>query len=308
MDGNESLAHNMKKLTFCINTSKNERYYLELLLASLLNAIDVKLHDIIIFVDSDNQNTCDMLVEQKELFPNLKIVKNNSGIPVGYAGNINWMFEKATTDIVVYLQSDMVLALKFDEEIIKHLTEDTVICATRVEPPLHSHCNTPITYVQNFGLTPETFNYSDFISYSESIKSDKITNYYFAPFAIYRKKWMELGGHDVSFKKSREDSDICYRLCLSKMKLLQSWSAIVYHFSCISSRMPGWWKPENKENEIVRQKNDQIELNRFIDKWGTFKHPMSYNDVSNDIKTNPHIINNIIVKNPPIDDTNFIIL
>jgi hypothetical protein len=58
-------------ITFCINTARNERPYIELLLQSLLNGIDVSVHDIIIFVDSDNQGTFEFLLEQKSLFPNL---------------------------------------------------------------------------------------------------------------------------------------------------------------------------------------------------------------------------------------------
>jgi glycosyltransferase involved in cell wall biosynthesis len=98
----------MEKITFCINTSKNEKPYIELLLQSLLNGIDVNLHDILIFVDSDNQGTTEMLLQQKSLFPNLTIIKNE-GEPVGYAGNINYLFQYAKTEIVSYLQSDMIV-------------------------------------------------------------------------------------------------------------------------------------------------------------------------------------------------------
>jgi hypothetical protein len=65
----------MNKITFCINTSKNEKDYISLLLGSLYNGIDIKLHDIIIFVDSDNQGTTELLQSQHDIFPNLKIIK-----------------------------------------------------------------------------------------------------------------------------------------------------------------------------------------------------------------------------------------
>jgi len=290
-------------ITFCINTSKNERPYLELLLQSLLNGIDVNTHKIIIFVDSDNQNVTEMLVEQKLLFPNLKIVKNN-GDPVGYAGNINWMFQIAKTDIVSYIQSDQIVCLKYDEKLLYHLKDNMILSSTRVEPPLHSLYDNSINYVQNFGLTPDEFNYEEFLKYSEKVKdSTKQTKYFFAPFTLYKHLWTDIGGHDTAFKKSREDSDIAFRFCLKKYSLIQCWDAIVYHFSCTSSRGIDWWKQENKERDIIRQENDKIELNRFINKWGTFCHPTSYKEIEEYVKVHPKILDNIIAYNPPINES-----
>lgn len=124
----------MNKITFCINTAKNEKFYLKLLLESLLNGININLHDILIFIDSDNQNTTEMLINIKKEFPNLTIIKNN-GIPIGYAGNINYMFQKAKTDVVSYLQSDMIVCLDYDKKITNQLKDNHILCSTRCEPP-----------------------------------------------------------------------------------------------------------------------------------------------------------------------------
>ena len=84
----------------------------------------------------------------------------------------------------------------------------------------------------------------------------------------------------------------------------QSWNSLVYHFTCTSSRGIEWWKPENQEKDVIRKQNDQIELKRFMDKWGTFLHPTSPNEVLglNLDKSK------IVCKNPPIDESNFEIL
>ena len=298
----------MDKITFCVNTSRNERPYLELLLQSLLNGIDVNLHDILIFVDSDNQDTTKFLVDQKSLFPNLTIVKND-GEPVGYAGNINWMFQYSKTDIVSYIQSDMVLCLDYDKKILSHLTDNMVLSSLRVEPPLHAQFNNPINYVENFGIVPNEFKYEEFLQYAEALKDPtKLTNYFFAPFTLYKHVWLDIGGHDVSFKKSREDSDIALRLCLNKTKLAQCWDAMVYHFTCTSSRGIEWWTQANKDKEIIRQQNDAIEMKRFMEKWGIFIHPASYQEVEPLIKKIPGMLDKISVTNPVIDDTKFTIL
>jgi glycosyltransferase involved in cell wall biosynthesis len=299
----KNVMNESKKITFCINTAKNEKEYIQLLLGSLLNGIDVDFHDILVFVDSDNQGTSQMLVEQKPLFPNLTIVKNN-GDPIGYQKNINWMFEFAKTDIVSYLQSDMVVGLNYDKAILSHIEDNMILSGTRVEPPLHSKQDTQVNYVENFGLTPDEFQYEEFLKYVEVRKDpNKLINYFFAPFTLYKHVWNDIGGHDVQFVKSREDSDVLLRLCLNKCNIVQCWDAFVYHFTCTSSRGIDWWKSAEREQE--RQKNDQIELQRFIAKWGTFVHPNSYEMVYPLIQHNPKILDNIIVKNPPIDNSNF---
>lgn len=289
----------MDPITFCINTSNNEKSYIKLLLESMLNGINVNLHDILIFVDSDNEGTTEMLIECHNYFPNLTIIKNK-GLPIGYQKNINWMFQYAKTNIVSYIQSDMVVGLNYDTSILSHLDTTSILSSTRCEPPLHARFDTPVNYVRNFGLIPNEFNYDEFLQFSESIKNpNKITNYFFAPFTLHKNLWNSINGHDFRFVKSREDSDILIRLCLNKCKIIQCWDALVYHFTCTSSRGIKWW--EDKEQEIIRQKNDAIELDKFTKKWGFFAHPTSYEELIPYIIKNPFILNNIIVKNPPLE-------
>lgn len=296
------------KATFCINTAKNEKAHLTLLLESLLNGIDVNIHDIMVFVDSDNQGTTEMLLTQKSDFPNLTIIKN-TGDPVGYATNINYMFSKAKTDVVSYLQSDQVACLNYDKKVLSHLPDDMIISSTRVEPPLHCLNDNGITYVRNFGFTPTEFKYEDFLRFSEAHKDDnKLTNYFFAPFTLYKHLWNDIGGHDVSFVKSREDSDIAMRFALNKVNLTQRWDAMVYHFTCTSSRGIEWWKPENQTKDEARKQNDAIELKRFINKWHGFCHPTKYSDVEPLAHQYPDILRKIVVTNPPIDETKLTIL
>ena len=287
----------MEKITFCINNSRNEKEYIRLLMESLLNGIDVNLHNILIFVDSDNQNTTEMLVGMKSLFPNLTIVKNN-GEPIGYAGNINWLFKTAKTDLVSYLQSDMIVPLGYAEKLLPHIAHNRILCSTRCEPPIHAPTDNNITYVRNFGLTPSEFQYENFLRFAEATKNpNKLTDYFFAPFTLYKQDWLD---HDVSFKKSREDSDIALRSALKGIEMKQTWDAIVYHFTCTSSRQ--WALPENRTKN-VNADNDKIELDRFVKKWGTFIHPSRPEDVQPLIASNPSVLEKIIVKNPPIDES-----
>jgi GT2 family glycosyltransferase len=112
-------------------------------------------------------------------------------------------------------------------------------------------------------------------------REDKITNYFFAPFTMYKEVWNSIGGHDTQFRRSREDSDVLNRLILAGNKIVQTWEALVYHFTCTSSRGKDWFNPQNtkaQERVKIQQQADNIELRRFIKKWGNFSHgnPINY--------------------------------
>jgi len=230
-------------------------------------------HEVLVFVDSDNQNTLDWLLTKKSVFPKLKVLKNNLPICYGYARNINEMFKQASGDIVSYLQSDMVVCKNYDLELIQRIQPKMVLCSTRIEPPLHGNSGEKITY--DFGFDPNQFDLEAFSSYAESQKQDKYTQYFFAPFTMYKEVWNDIGGHDTQFRRSREDSDVLLRLALSGIDITQTWSAIVYHFTCLSSRGPNWFDHNNKEAQErvqLQQTADSVEMSRFYKKWGTFVH------------------------------------
>jgi len=263
----------MKKISFCINTAKNELNHIKLLFDSLKHNLKDKTHEIIVFVDSDNQNTTEWLLTQKETFSNLKILKNNLPICYGYARNINEMFKFASNEIVSYLQSDMVICKNYDVEILKNLENNMILCSTRIEPPLHGNSGEKHTY--DFGTDPSKFNLNEFTKYAESIKEEKITEYFFAPFTLYKDVWLSIGGHNTLYRRSREDSDILIRLVLNDVKIKQTWNALVYHFTCTSSRGPEWFNKENKaaqERVQLQNQADYIEMHRIIRKWGKFQH------------------------------------
>ena len=263
----------MKTISFCINTSKNELNHIKLLLRSLKENLHDLNHEILVFIDSDNQDTFKWLLTQKSIFPNLKILRNELPIPYGYQRNINELFKEASNEIVSYLQSDMVVCKDYDLEVLKHLEPNMILCSTRIEPPLHGNSGEKITH--DFGLDPEKFDLTSFTTFANNQKQNKITEYFFAPFTLYKDVWNSIGGHDTMFRRSREDSDILTRLVLNNTKIIQVWNAVVYHFTCTSSRGKDWFNQNNKEAQDrvqLQQMADNIELSRFHKKWGMFSH------------------------------------
>jgi len=277
----------MRPITFCIATAKNEKDYVSLLLRSLMDNTQYNIHEFLIFVDSDNQNSFEALQEFKKKIPNLKIYRNQDEYPVGGQRNISVMFASATNEVVCYLQSDMVVSENFDIYLNESLkSEDEILCFTRIEPPLHPA--SPEKIVMDFGLHPTEFAYDEFMKFTKTILEENRPNTlgHFAPFAVFKNTWVNvLGGFDTQFRCSREDSDVIMRLNLNNIKMVQTWKGMVYHFTCVSSRGHEWFKQDkSKESELTANMQvlaDREELKRFIRKWGFFGHdPRPVYDIS----------------------------
>ena len=263
----------MKQISFLINTAVNTLDHVKLLLRSLKENLNNKEHEILVFVDSDNENTADYLREQKKDFYDLKVITHKVTPCIGYSRNINLMVEIAKHDIVSYLQSDMVVSKDYDLLILNELEDDCILGTTRIEPPLHMESNEVIT--KSFGVDPNEFEMENFLAFAESVRSDRTLDFFFVPFTFYKKIWLEIGGYDTLFRRSREDSDLPQRLIQRGIKIKQTFNANVYHFSCVSSRGKNWFDLNNQEaQDRVRLQNeaDQIELRRFTRKWGRFTH------------------------------------
>lgn len=263
----------MKQISFVINTSVNTRDHVELLLKSLKHNLVGKDHEILIFVDSDNEGTTEYLKDQKKEFNDLKIITHKLKPCVGYSRNNNLLVELAKHDIVSYLQSDMVIGPNYDQYVLDELEDNCILSATRIEPPLHGLSDKTITY--DFGTDPTEFDLESFNKFSLQVRQKKDVEFFFAPFTFYKKVWLDVGGYDTLFRRSREDSDLLQRFIQKGVKIKQSFNANVYHFSCVSSRGKKWFDTQNLDAQSrVQLQNfaDQIELKRFIRKWGRFNH------------------------------------
>jgi GT2 family glycosyltransferase len=263
----------MNQISFVTNCSLNTLDHVKLLIKSLKENLKGQRHEILIFVDSDNEGTVEWLREQKKDFYNLKIITHSLTPCVGYSRNNNLLVELAEHDIVSYLQSDMVISPNYDVDILSELEENCILSATRIEPPLHGKSYQTIT--EDFGTDPNEFKWEEFQKFSVGAKRDENLNYFFAPFTFYKKVWLDLGGYDTLFRRSREDSDLLQRFIQRGVKIKQTFEANVYHFSCVSSRGKNWFNPNSEEAQSrVKMQNiaDRIELIRFTRKWGRFNH------------------------------------
>ena len=268
----------MESISFCVATGVNEKEYLKLLLRSLKDNTELENHEILVWVDTDNQNTYEELIElQKTDFPMMRIGKNKYKSQLGSQLNSSVMAKEAKNEIICFLHSDMVVGRNFDKEILIALDNNplNMVCNSRIEPPLHPA--SPEKIIKSFGMSPEEFEYDNFQQFSQELINENRDNEkgYFAPCTFYRDTFLNiLGGFDTQFRCSREDSDFIIKLEMNNINQIISWKAIVYHFTCISSRGKDWWKKEEDMTAKVNWQKyaDNVEMKRFIRKWGYFGH------------------------------------
>lgn len=172
----------------------------------------------------------------------------------------------AKTEIVSILHSDMIIGPHYFENMLKHLKRGTVVCATRIEPPIHPAGKEKI--VKDFGIESDDILWDDFYSFVEEEverENSNTTRGIFAPWMLYKEDHLSIGGHDQMFTPfGYEDSDIFNRWILNGYEMVQSRDALCYHLTCRGHRWNKGVGIENSDyNEIMtRCRRD------FIRKWG----------------------------------------
>jgi len=264
----------MEKITFCI-PSKNNRRYLEACIPSIRKNSYRKDHDIIVFVDADNDGTVEWL-KSVELKYNLKYIVNESDGLYGIGRAYDKCIQESTTDIFMIFHADMMLGKDADLEAFKYLDKNKVVCATRIEPPLHPENGEKI--IKDFGMWPEKdveegWLEDDFDKYVEEAKiefKDKITNGCFAPWMMYKEDFISIGGHDPRFASAREDSDVFNRLVLGGFELIQSWQSFVYHLTARGGQFQhGKLTKDHSQKSEEWQKLMNNSTREFYRKWGS---------------------------------------
>jgi len=256
----------MDKITFCI-PSKNNLRYLKTCIPSIRKNSFRPDHDIIIFVDSDNDGTVEWLRENKDkyeitYFVNPKLGKELYGIGKAY----DYCVDKSTTAAFMIFHADMILGKNADLQAWNQLQKKTVVCSTRIEPPLHPNAGEKI--LMDFGVWPEEFKEEAFNEFvTKENNSSIVTEGIFAPWMMYKEDFLTLGGHDPILKSAREDSDIFNRMLLAGFSFVQSWSSLVYHFTGRGGQFQHGSVGEKKDEEWQQLMNNSTR--EFIRKWGS---------------------------------------
>ena len=174
----------------------------------------------------------------------------------------------ATNEIVGILHADMILGPNYIENMIKHLKPGKVVCATRIEPPLHPEGKEKI--IRDFGMDFDTLNIDAFESCCDTLQlehKDQTTQGMFAPWILYKSDFQTVGGHDPLFAPfPYEDSDIFQRWILAGYELIQSRDAFVYHLTCRGHR---WNDQVGKDDDYFKVASHRSARN-YLRKWGSW--------------------------------------
>jgi len=264
----------MKKITFCI-PSKNNCRYLKACIPSIRKNSYRDDHDIIVFVDADEDGTVEWLESVKDKY-NIRYIENDTDGLYGIGKAYDKCVEESTTDIFMIFHADMMLGKDADREAFKYLDRNKVVCSTRIEPPLHP--DGPEKVIVNFGMWPEPdidegWKEKEFDEFVENAKveyKDKTTNGCFAPWMMYKEDFLAIGGHDPVFKSAREDSDVFNRLVLNGYELIQSWQSFVYHLTARGGQFQhGKLTTEHSQKSEEWQKLMNNSTREFFRKWGS---------------------------------------
>ncbi len=258
----------MKLISFII-PSRNNIEYLKQAYESIRKNSSVE-HEICVADDASTDGTSEWVLVMMKRDKNLKLHINKGperlGLTILYDLLVN---DYSTHDILMFFHSDMYLCPKADEEIERYLKPGKVVSLTRIEPPLHPSGPEKIT--KDFGIEPEELQQAKLLKFVNEYKpQQETTEGIFAPWAIHKKDFQSIGGHDTLFTpQSKEDSDIFNRMYLNGYEFIQTWYGFVYHMTSRGSRFnpmaggaPGKDSPEWQHTTTKNMRN-------FIRKWGT---------------------------------------
>ncbi len=266
------------RISFVI-PSRNNLKYLKQAVKSITDCYGTD-HDLVLLDDASTDGTWEWI----NSLEGSHIVKYRNEGPerVGHTILYDVGVDISKTDVFSILHADMVVTPNYVPNLLKHLAEGKVVCATRIEPPLHPPG--PEKFVKMYGFEPEEFKKDEllqFVEQQEKVDANKITKGIFAPWCMHKTDFQAIQGHDPLFAPMElEDSDIFNRMLLAGYELIQSRDSFVYHMTCRGSRFKDgieieaeiplpdgtiWYKPKDSEEYKALR---AVKFREWWRKWG----------------------------------------
>jgi len=251
-----------EQVTLVIPSSNNLRHLKNAYYSIKRCAKDCK---IVMLDDGSTDGTTEWLSSLKD--DNITAIYRSSE-RVGHTVLYDKGIELAQTEVVGIIHADMILGPYYLENTLKWLKRETVVCATRIEPPLHPAGKEKI--IKDFGTDFDNLDIDAFEIFaydSQATFANETTNGMFAPWIIYKEDFVAMGGHDALFAPfPYEDSDIFQRWILHGYELIQSRDAFVYHLTCRGHR---WTEEIGKDDDYFKNASAKAARN-YIRKWGSW--------------------------------------
>lgn len=222
--------------------------------------------ELVLLDDGSNDGTYEWLQSTQSEDDN--VILHRSEERVGHTILYDLGIEMANNEIIGIIHADMIVTENYLENLLKHLDKGKVVCATRIEPPLHPPGNEKI--IQNFGLDFDDLDipaFEEFAKKSQSENEGRTTEGMFAPWILYKEDFQRIGGHDPLFAPfPYEDSDIFQRWIMAGYELIQSRDSFVYHLTCRGHR----WNDQIQKDDDYYKVASQKAARNYLRKWGSW--------------------------------------
>jgi GT2 family glycosyltransferase len=268
----------MNKITTCISTNNNLEY-LKLAVQSVRQNAYYKNQPIIIYAENCTDGTNEWLANNSyDLEYYIETNTNEKGI----GGGMNFCVNKAQTEFVNIIHSDMWIAPNQDLELLKlydGIDETTRLIASsyRIQPKIFA--NDPWQRPGAVFVTPDTFgeyhynfNHNSFNEWATEFSNQNditVRKAGGAGFFCRKRDYVYIGGNDPLFAPaSWEDMDLFIRMQLEGYIFKMITKSVVYHFSARGSH----FRDEAKDNLLSKSNrqinSEQRNIQKFINKWG----------------------------------------
>lgn len=268
----------MHKITTCISTNNNLEY-LKLAVQSVRQNAFYKDMPIIVYAENCTDGTNEWLVDNEY---DIEYYIETNDIEKGIGGGMNFCVEKAKTEFVNIIHSDMWIAPNQDLELLKlydDISDDTRLIASsfRIQPKIFPNDpdyrpGTVFVPVDSFGAYHNDFDMSEFDTWAKEFCTDNditVRKGGGAGFFCRKSDYEWIGGNDPLFAPaSWEDMDLFIRMQLEGYEFKMISTSVVWHFSARGSHFRDEAKDDFNNKSIRQQTAEQINMKKFIKKWG----------------------------------------
>ena len=292
------------KITTTISCNNNLDY-LKLAIHSVRKNCYYKDMPLIIHAENCNDGTDEWLKENKDEY-DLEIYIDHNNKPKGIGGGMNFCVDKVKTEFVNIIHADMWCAPNQDLELLKlydDIDKDTRLIASsfRIQPKIFPQDpdyrpGTVFHPIEEFGEYYHNFDskYFDEWATEFSNTNDVVVRKgggagFFCRVEDY--KW--IGGNDSLFAPaSWEDMDLFIRMQLEGYEFKMITKSVLWHFGARGSHFRDEAKDDFTKKSERQQKAEQVNIQKWIGKWGrlpdhdseTFVVPITGTNVPNKIK------------------------
>ena len=263
-------------ITTCISTNNNLNY-LKLAIASVRKNAYYKGQPIIVHAENCTDGT-DEWLQAEALSLGVEYYIDHNTKPKGIGGGMNFCVDKAQSEFVNIIHSDMWIGPNQDSELLK-LFENTksklIASSFRIQPKIFPtdpdyRPGTVFFPPEAFGEFHYNFNselFDQFASeFSELNKEAVVRKGGGAGFFCRKKDFVNIGGNDPIFSPSSwEDMDLFIRMQVEGYEFKMVATSVLYHFSARGSH----FKEDNLKEKSDRQKSAELaNVAKFGNKWG----------------------------------------